>query len=225
MVSHTDLSKNVPHIKLEPPMSLPSAYLTSSKNVGRILTAIQNAQAPKQFSTRFIASLGFTSAPDRLIIGVLKALGFLSAEGHPTKRYFEYLDTTQAKRVLADGLREAYADLYQVNRRAHEMTNTEVKNKLKTLTQGQFGDSVLDKMASTFKALSQHADFSAAASTTVVEPVLVKAPVFKDEELTDSPGRVSLGGLVYNIQLILPADRDQAVYDALFRSLKEHLLT
>jgi hypothetical protein len=36
---------------------------------------------------------------------------------------------------------------------------------------------------------------------------------------------VELGGLVYNIQLILPADRDKAVYDALFRSLKEHLLS
>lgn len=206
-------------------MSVPSAYLTSSKNVGRILAAMQNAQAPKQFSTRFIASLGFTSAPDRLIIGVLKALGFLSAEGHPTKRYFEYLDTTQSKRVMADGLREAYADLYQVNRRAHEMTNTEVKNKLKTLTQGQFGDSVLDKMASTFKSLSQHADFSAAGNATIVEPVAPKAPVFNEEEPTHSAGRVTLGGLVYNIQLILPADRDQAVYDALFRSLKEHLLT
>ena len=30
--------------------------------------------------------------------------------------------------------------------------------------------------------------------------------------------------LCYTIQLILPESRDQAVYDVLFRSLKEHLL-
>ena len=209
-------------------MAVPSAYLTTSKNLGRILAAIQNAQAPKQFSTRFIASLGFAGAPDRLIIGVLKALGFLTAEGHPTRRYFEYLDVSQAKRVLADGIRDAYADLYQVNRRAHEMTNAEIKNKLKTITQGQYGDAVLDKMASTFKALSQHADFSAAsAPNTNPASDETGAPESQPEALAERPqahAGVNLGGLVYNIQLILPADRDQAVYDALFKSIKEHLL-
>ena len=206
-------------------MALPSAYLTTTKNLGRILAAIQNAQAPKQFSTRFIASLGYPSAPDRLIIGVLKAIGFLTSEGQPTKRYFEYLDGTQSKRVMADGVREAYADLYQVNKKAHEMTNAEIKNKLKTLTQGQFSDSVLDKMASTFKGLASHADFTAtAASLPAPEPV-VSAADNQAEVATGSTATViGLGGLVYNIQLILPADRDQAVYDALFRSLKEHLL-
>jgi hypothetical protein len=205
-------------------MSLPSAYFTTTRNLGRILAAIQNAQAPKQFSTRFIASLGFARAPDRLIIGVLKSLGFLSAEGHPTKRYFEYLDATQSRRVLAEGIRDAYADLYQINRRAHEMSATDIKNKLKTLTQGQFSESVLEKMASTFKALSQHADFSTTVVAGPTEPLT--PPPVEEAEPPDArvPAPWPLGGLVYNIQLILPADRDQAVYDALFRSLKEHLL-
>jgi len=206
-------------------MALPSAYLTTTKNLGRILAAIQNAQAPKQFSTRFIASLGFPSAPDRLIIGVLKSIGFLTSEGHPTKRYFEYLDGTQSKRVMADGVREAYADLYQVNKKAHEMTNTEIKNKLKTLTQGQSSDSVLDKMASTFKGLAQHADFNASAASAAALETPVSAAESQAEAAVGSTATpIGLGGLVYNIQLILPADRDQAVYDALFRSLKEHLL-
>lgn len=33
-----------------------------------------------------------------------------------------------------------------------------------------------------------------------------------------------LGGLAYNINIHLPESRDQAVYDALFKSLREHLL-
>jgi hypothetical protein len=207
-------------------MALPTAYLTTTKNLGKILGAIQNAQAPKQFSTRFLASLGYSAAADRLMIGVLKALGMLSAEGHPTKRYFEYLDTSQSKKVLAAGIREAYADLFQINRKAQDLTATEIKNKLKTLTQGQASDSVLDKMASTFKALSQHADF---ASEVPEHSAKLPEPAEAVEEPTEERGSVPatplrLGGLVYNIQLILPSDRDQAVYDALFRSLKEHLL-
>jgi hypothetical protein len=204
-------------------MAVPTSYLTTTKNLAKILASIQNAQAPKQFSTRFLASLGFSNAADRLIIGVLKSLGFLTAEGAPTKRYFEYLDQTRAKRVMAEGIREAYADLFQINLKAHELSNSEIKNKLKTLTQGQVGDSVLDKMSSTLKALAQHADFGASPPPEKETPK-VDPPAPEDRSGISSGTGVSLGGLVYNIQLILPADRDQSVYDALFRSLKEHLL-
>ena len=41
---------------------------------------------------------------------------------------------------------------------------------------------------------------------------------------TEESRKVDLGGLVYNIQIVLPETRDVAVYDALFRSFKEHLL-
>lgn len=204
-------------------MSVPTSYLTTVKNLKGILSAIQNAQAPKKFTTRYLASLGFTSAGDRLVIGVLKSLGFLSAEGAPTKRYHEYLDQSQSKRVLAEAIREAYSDLFQVNKKAHDLTNTEVRNKLKTLTQGQAGDAVLDKMSGTFKALAAQADFSAEA----VKPPADEGKREPPEKHEDTSERkpMALGGLVYNIQLVLPADRDEAVYDALFKSLKEHLLT
>lgn len=214
-------------------MAVPKAYLTSTKNVKGILTAIQQAQAPKQFSNTFLVNLGFKSSADRLFIGVLKALGFLNANGNPTPRYFEYLDQTQSARVLAEAMREAYADLFELNVNAHKWTRAEVKNKLKTLTQGQFSDDVLSKMATTFGALAAEADFEA------VEPAEVPQPTKDVEEAEEETstgdghepsglaGRTSvggLGGLVYNIQIQLPESRDPAVYDALFRSLKTHLL-
>jgi hypothetical protein len=206
-------------------MALPTSYLTSYKNLPKILSAIQNAQAPKQFTTRYLEGLGFKAAADRLIIGVLKAIGFLTAEGQPTPRYFQFLDASQGKRVLAEGLLDAYADLFQINKKAYELSAVEIRNKLKTLTQGQVSDSVLEKMAGTFKALAQQADFTAPPILTeevpTTEPPTAQSPT---QSGLRSREPVSLGGLVYNIQLILPADRDQAVYDALFRSLREHLI-
>jgi hypothetical protein len=205
-------------------MSVPTSYLTSYKNLPRILGAIQNGQAPKQFTTRYLEGLGFKAAADRLIIGVLKSVGMLTPEGQPTTRYFQYLDQSRSKQVLAQGIREAYGDLFQVNKRAFEVSATEIKNKLKTLTQGQVSDSVLDKMAGTFKALSQQADFTEAPAVSAgVEPLEVP-PTTEPAVNSNRREPVQLGGLLYNIQLILPADRDQTVYDALFRSLREHLL-
>jgi hypothetical protein len=207
-------------------MALPKAYLTSTKNVKDILSSIQQAQAPKQFTVSFLQNLGFKGTADRLMIGMLKALGFLSTSGTPEPRYFEFLDQTQSGRVLAEAVRDAYSDLFELNVNADKWTREEVKNKLKTLTQGQFSDDVLGKMASTFVALAAEADFEA------VEPA-ERPPVVEEEPPAEENGRgpeerivrkgLALGGLVYNIQLQLPESRDPAVYDALFRSLKQHL--
>ena len=210
-------------------MALPKAYLTSTKNVKDILSSIQQAQAPKQFTVRFLEGLGYKSSADRLIIGMLKALGFLNPNGTPTPRYFEFLDQTQSGRVLADAMREAYSDLFELNVKAHMWTRQEVKNKLKTLTQGQFSDQVLGKMASTFNAFAEEGDFEA------VEPAEVPQSEDEQPDAATEDGRspvdsvqrrgVALGGLVYSIQIQLPESRDPAVYDALFRSLRAHLLS
>src|ERR1039458_8916557 len=145
-------------------MALSNAYLMTSKHLEGILAAIRNAQAPEKFSIKFLESLGFISTNDRLIIGVLKALGLLDEASVPTQRYFEFLDDTQSKSVLAQGMREAYADLFRVNNKANEMSEAEVKNKLKTLLQGSKSENVLRLMAMTFAALCKSADFSKIAA-------------------------------------------------------------
>lgn len=78
-------------------------------------------------------SLDFKSAADRLIIGVLRSIGFLDADNRPQGRYYRYLDQTQSAGVLAEAIQDAYADLYQTNKNAHILSKGEVINKLKTL--------------------------------------------------------------------------------------------
>lgn len=216
-------------------MALPKAYLTSAKNVANILTAIQQGQAPTRFTTRFLEGLGFKSNSDRLMIGVLKALKFLDESGAPRQRYFDYLDQGQSQRVLAEAVRDAYADLYQLNNKAHELSRTDIKGKMKTLTQGQYTDGVIDKMTTTFLALANHSDFEA--------PPALQPPVDEshEDEISgrEKPEReesgddwehaeerrgIEIDGLVYNIQIQLPESRDPAVYEALFTNLRTHLL-
>jgi hypothetical protein len=204
-------------------MALPTSYLTSTKNLEGILNSIVGAQAPERFTTRFLESLDYKNTSDRLIIAVLKSLGFLADDGRPTQRYFEYLDQTQSGRILAQAIREAYADLFQVNKNAQQMSRAEVLNKFKTLSQGQYSESVLDKMASTFTALAAIADWDAPLPTPAPsEPpaeVVESEPAFQPQHTKG----LAIGGLVYNIQLILPESRDPKVYEALFEALRRHL--
>lgn len=205
-------------------MALPTSYLTSSKNLEGILAAMQGAQAPEKFTQAFLESLEFKGNGDRLIIGVLKSIGFLDESGRPAERYFRFLDQTQAAKVLAEGVREAYQDLFRVNTKAQELSKLEVMNKFKTLGQGQISEAVLDKMAMTFVALAKLGDFQSPTHSTA--PVGGQPPSQNDEQEKNAPphGGVKLGGLVYNIQIVLPESRDAAVYDALFQSLRRHLL-
>lgn len=210
-------------------MTLPKTYLTSTKNVGPIFQAIQAGQAPEKFTTRFLASLGFASAADRLVIALLKQLDFLDAEGKPKDRYFKYLDQTQGNLVLAEAVRETYADLFTLRRDAQNMSKQEVINKAKTLSQGTFSESVLDKFAATFLALCSIADFSREAWSTEQNSVSQNAEnetTPPNAGIADKPETrlLGLGGIHYNIQIVLPASRDPKVFDALFRSLKEHLI-
>jgi hypothetical protein len=133
----------------------------------------------------------------------------------PSRRY----EITQ----LDELFRADYQDLFKVNVKANEMTKSDVVNKLKTLGQGQIGDSVLDKMAMTFIALVKLGDF---------QSLLAPAPNSEDTRINEvhgerkphaEHGTFKLGGLVYNIQIVLPESRDPAVYDALFSSLRRHL--
>ncbi|HEX4729729.1 MAG TPA: DUF5343 domain-containing protein [Solirubrobacterales bacterium] len=219
-------------------MSLPTAYLTSQKNLDGILAAIQAAKAPPKFTQQFLQDLGFKSTSDRLVINVMKGLGFLSGDGVPTQRYFEYLDQTQAPRVMAEGVMDAYADLFAVNTKAQNMSRADLKNKMKTLSQGKLTDGVLDKLAMTFLALSKHADFDAADAAAADGGDTGEGQDGGqgggndrgDDEGTGTendgggPGSLlTVDGLIYNIQIQLPESRDPKVYDALFQSLKKHL--
>ena len=216
-------------------MAIPSAYLTSGKNLDGILTAMQQAKAPERFTQRFLESLGYKGNSDRLVIGVFKAIGFLDDQGKPTDRYFQFLDQTQSRLVLGEAVQDAYADLFEINTQAHKLERSEVKNKFKTLSQGQYGDSVIDKMAMTFAALSSLSDFSKSSPKKAKDTTDEAAPMgetpsgssdatsTRSSDAAVHPKSISWGGLHYNIQLILPESRDPKVYDALFRSLREHL--
>lgn len=116
------------------------------------------------------------------------------------------------------------------------MPKAELKGKIKTLTQGKVSDNVVDKMAITFQGLVKHADFKKPAPSAKEGMPQAEAPNAVDSgaqdtnptgadepSIPDAGGALPIAGLVYTINIQLPESRDQAVYDALFKSLRAHL--
>lgn len=213
-------------------MSLTTNYLVKSGELGNFLETVKNAQAPEKFTHKFLKDLGFKSTNDRLYIGLLKSLEFLDQSSVPTTRYYNFLDPAQSDEMLREGILEAYEDLFSVNKKAYETSFTDVKGKLKSLTQGSKSDSIYGNMARTFKALTDLVEWNNVENQKSKK----EEPTVKEEETqrkTTYDSKVhehetiikrNRTELHYNIQIHLPVTRDTSDYDSIFQSLKKHLI-
>lgn len=209
-------------------MSLPTSYMTGSfSKIPQYFDTMLTAKAPDKFTTKFMADLGFTSSNDRQFVNVLKAIGFLDDSGTPTERYFKFLDQSFSKQMVAEGIKEAYADLFALNTSANKMTKAEVEGKFKTLTNGSKENATIGYMASTFINLCGYADWTEVQNTLSQNQAQNTDPGQNENGKVSTPithpregNRIDLN---YDIHIHLPATRDQAVYDALFASLTKHL--
>jgi hypothetical protein len=201
-------------------MAVPSSYLFSTKNVGNILDAIQRAGVPPRFTYDFFnKQLGFPSSSDRPIIPLFKAMRFIDESGVPTDRYRRFKDKSVAGAALAEGLREAYADVFASDQQAQNLRPEELKGLFARLS-GK-SETVAEKMATTFKALASHADFAAQAASNGSGPDVSK----EEEEERPEEVHAELRGLQlhHDVHVHLPVSTDIAVYDAIFRSLRQTL--
>lgn len=213
-------------------MSLPNSYTLKPAAVPDYFDAILNAEAPERFSQRFLENLGFKSTNDRTFIAILKDLRFLDTDGTPTDRYYRFHDRTQWKRVLAEGIRDSYSDLFAVNKSAYDLSTEQVTNKLRTLYVGSKSNKSVERIARTFTALVALADFSEngdAHNDVSADFPVEQAAVEIDRAPGASPTltfpqpRVGVSALQYHINIVLPPSKDRAVFDAIFKSLRDHL--
>jgi hypothetical protein len=128
---------------------------------------------------------------------------------------------------MAEALRDAYAELFFIKDPPTEKDKALIEGKFKSVH--NVGDRPAELMARTFLALCKIADFSDAAPLAVKPrppeeaPLAMKIETPKDESPSRSEPKVK-PSLHYNIQIHLPATKDVEVYNAIFKSLKEHLL-
>lgn len=190
-------------------------YMSSAKNLPAILAKIKAAGTPPKFTHEFLkANLGFPSSNDRAVIGVLKALGFLSADSTPTARYNDFRNDDRSGSAMATGLREGWSEVFLSDEKAYERTSSQLTELFKNVTGS--GEAVATKMATTFKALTAVADWKSATAPAVgTEP----------QESSAEREAAALGvSLHHDVHIHLPATSDVSVYTAIFRAIRSELV-
>lgn len=215
-------------------MALLRQSVQVSAKLGELFAKLRDGQAPEKFTRGFLADLGLKSSNWHASIPLLKGLGLLSAEGSPTRQYMELLDETRWRTVLGRAVREAYSDIFVMKR---EPTHKDVKmiaGKYKTTY--NMSEVAAERAARTFLALLALCDMDslqgeigseASPQDHKVSEESGEAPTKTPPQTTSTPRVLATPkevGLNYNIQIHLPATKDVAVYNAIFKSLREHII-
>jgi hypothetical protein len=207
-------------------MGLPTSYTQAYGVFEEFFSRIRDAQAPDKFVLQILKDWGYKSNNYRPFIPLLKSLGFLSSDGTPSQRYHEYRNHSTSKEIMGAALKEAYSDIFLI--KAHPT------DKDKDLVQGKFksyhnaSDNVAKLHTSTFYALLGLADLTQKSKNETAKEEVKTEETDQSQNLDSSDVSTELPvgkvGLHYNIQIHLPATKDVEVYNAIFKSLKEHLI-
>ncbi|MEW6114372.1 MAG: DUF5343 domain-containing protein, partial [Thermodesulfobacteriota bacterium] len=195
------------------------AYTTVPGKLKPLLAKIREVAVPGKVTQQWLSSIGFKSSNDRSMLPVLAFIGLVDEPGAPTAKWKE-LRGANYKAVLAEGIREGYAELFATYEDAHQRTDEELRHFFGTRCSA--GSQVLARIVATFRHLCDLADLKLSAPTPT-------AP-------TDGQGKLGLRptgdlspihmpplAININIQLSLPETTEELVYDRLFAALRRHL--
>ncbi len=201
-------------------------YLVSYKNVTTLFDKIEKAKVPEVFTVKFLTdTIGLKGSTDRALITLLKKLGFLDNAGKPSPAYSLLKNKATAKAAIANGIRKAYAPLFEANEVAYSLPNDELKGLVAQVSGAE--EAGIKLIAGTFNALGKAADFAAIKNVPTeaqAESSGKEPPSAKDRPLDQhSPALKFSPDFHFNIQVHLPSNGTEETYLAIFNALRRSL--
>lgn len=207
--------------------SLP--YVTAPGNIDRALKAIKSAATPPSVSQDFVkAILKIQGGSGNQMTAYLRKIGFANADGSPTDLYKSFRNPATEGRAALEALKIGYKALYVRNEYMHQLGDKELRGLVIEETGESEDSNVVNMVVSCIKIIKKFVTEhvaegkppSSPTPTTRVEQSEQEGPT---QPLARHPQRLRMN-LGYTINLNLPATSDVAVFNAIFKSLKEHLI-
>ncbi len=204
-------------------------YVDAYGQLKDLFDKIKEAAVPPKFNRDFLQNiLGLKSSSFQPMIPFLKKLNFIDEANVPTTNYTAYRDDTQSEGIMADQIKQAYSTIFSASEYAYTLSKDQLISKLNTILGTPKDDKNVIKVAATFLELVKLADFKINKNN----PKKVDVKKLEEEKIIppfNSPEPSIMGngqrlGISYTINLNLPATPDVEVFNAIFKSIKEHLL-
>lgn len=200
-------------------------YVVSTGSLTKALEKIRTAATPERFTIDFLGSkLGLSGGSARPVIPFLKRTGFLASDGTPTDLYRRFRNKGERGAAAAEALHKGYDVLFQANESAQDASDDDLRGLIVQLTGVEEGSRVLTATLASFKALREYADFDALPKEDELEEQTGDEPSDSTTLAEVSSPPLESLSIGYTINLHLPATSDIAVFNAIFKSLRENLL-
>lgn len=206
-------------------------YVTAPGNIDKALRAIKSAATPARVSQDFVKTiLNIPGGSGDQMTSYLKKIGLVNPDGTPSDVYKKFRNPGSTGTAATEALKIGYGPLYTRNEYMHQLSDDKLHGLIIEET-GQGDESTVGSLIlACIKAIKKFADWSTADTAEKAEKpatsALVKRPPADQSQTPHPPpttGRLGLS-LSYTINLNLPATSDVAVFNAIFKSLKENLL-
>jgi len=201
-------------------------YMTVPGTLSKILDKIKTAATPDNFNQDFLANtLGFKGGNYRTFIPWAKKIGLINSDGTPSALYKQFRNPTTSKASLGEGLKKGYAVVYARDENCHKLDKTKLKGIMMEITGESHDSGTLNFMINSFWNAKELAEFKDNGLSTIDSETEEgnKEQEHNDKHEEIQTDKVKLG-LNYTINLVLPKTDDPAIYNAIFKSLKENLL-
>lgn len=209
-------------------------YSTSVSTLIKMLEKIKSASVPERFTQDFVSTkLTMKGGTAAACIPFLKKMGFVASDGSPTELYKEFRNPHKSRIAVGKAFKKLYQKLYEMNEYIHDATDQEILGMIVECTGGEKTSTVTKSTLTTLNALRKISDFDTetedgledfGASTgkpPSPDPIL-QIPHHNQAPTQHQNSRGI--NLAYTINLNLPATKDIEVFNAIFKSLKEHIL-
>jgi len=204
-------------------------YVTATGNIEKALRGIKAAATPESVSQDFVKTiLGIKGGSGNQMTAYLKKIGFATADGTPTDLYKKFRNSATEGWAAAQPIKTGYAPLYVRNEYMHKLSDDDVKGLIVEETGAEQDSNVVPLVIACIKQLKKFAKWDVTPleekpEKPITQTLPSNAPSQQSPTVPPSPQRLGLN-LGYTINLNLPATSDPAVFNAIFRALKEHLL-
>lgn len=203
-------------------------YLATPSSITVALQKIRDAATPERVTADFVTTkLTIKGGTGRAIPPFLKRINFVATDGTPTELYKSFRNKTTGGKAVAEAIKIGYRPLLEVNEYFYLLSDKDLKALIVQTSGLDADDKIVKLIFSTLINLKQLANFENDDSPLDVESSEEKeVHVDKTTKINQPTVKTDVGlNLTYTINLNLPATTDQAVFNAIFKSLKEHLLS
>ena len=197
-------------------------FMNAYGNVAKILEKIKRAKTPDRFTHDFLKeTLGFTSSGARSFVPLAKRIGLLASDGSPTDLYKGFRNPSESGGAIARAMKKGYPQLFERNESADELSKADLEGLIVEVTGLEKNENTLRSIVCTFEALKSFANFEEGEKYAEDTEETVEDEGTDQGETTPEDLNVNLS---YIINLVLPKTDDVAVFNAIFKSLRQNLL-